>query len=76
MSSFYNADDLLNMGKAKMRQYHREQDAVRLAREARQNQPEKIKMAVKKIVNFFKPQPLEKDDAQSQACSKTATESM
>ena len=74
--SGYNSNFLLQEGKTKMRQFHQEQDAARLARAARPVQPESIKIAVQKMVNFFKPLLPKKDHPQPQPLAKTATESM
>jgi hypothetical protein len=76
MSSYHHPDNLLDMGKAKMRRYHQETAALRLAQEARNFQPGLIRTAVNKLLSFFKSLLLKKDHPQPQACSKTATESM
>ena len=75
MSGYYHPDNLLDMGKAKMRRYHQEQATVRLVREARNGHPGRIITAVNKVVNFFKSPPLKKDHPQPQASTNTATES-
>ena len=76
MSGYYHPENLLDQGKAKMNQFHREQNAVRLAREAQSAQPSQIKIAVNKMVNFFKPLPQKKEQPQPQPITKTATESI
>ena len=71
----YHTDNMLEMGKAKMQQFHQEQAASRIAQEARLVQSDSVKIVVNKLVGFFKPLLSEKDDPQPQSSSKTATES-
>ena len=71
----YHTDNMLEMGKAKMQQFHQEQAAAKIAQEARPIQSDSMKLAVNKLIVFFKSLPSEKDDPQPHSRSKTATES-
>jgi hypothetical protein len=51
----YHPDNLLEVGKDKMRRYHQEQAAAKLAQEARNSQPGRNRTAVNQVVDLFKP---------------------
>jgi hypothetical protein len=54
MSDHRSSYTLLDVAKARMREFHREAEAARLAQEARNFQPGRIKTAVNQVVNLFK----------------------
>jgi hypothetical protein len=54
MSSYFNSDTLLDLGKARMREFHQEREKVRLARQARSYQPGRIQIALNRVVSPFK----------------------
>ena len=52
MGFYPNPDTRLEMAKDKIREFHQEAEAWRLAKEARQNQPGRIRVAVKQAINL------------------------
>lgn len=54
MSHYYSSHTLLDLGKAKMREFHQEREALRLARQARNFQPGRIRTALNQVVSLFK----------------------
>jgi len=54
MSGYLHPHTLLDLGKAQMREYHREWDGLRLAQEARNCQPGPIRNALNQVVSHCK----------------------
>ena len=53
MSMYVDPDTMIALGKARMRDFHRERDADYLVLQARNFQPGRIRSAVNHVANFF-----------------------
>ena len=54
MSVCFHPDTLYDLGKIRMRELHREQETLRLAREAQGFHPGRITAALNQVVSLFK----------------------
>jgi hypothetical protein len=54
MSFNTSPDSLLGLAKDKIRDFHREREAIKLAQEARNFQPGRLRITVNQVVNLFK----------------------
>jgi hypothetical protein len=54
LCGYYHPDNLLELGKAKMRERHREREALNLAREARKFQPRRIRPVLNPVASLFR----------------------
>ena len=53
MKDHYHPDVWLELGKARMREFHREQELANLVREARKSRPGRIKMLLDQVERLF-----------------------
>ena len=58
MSSYNHPDILLQLGKDKIQDYHREADGATLAKEAQNNQPGRIRGTLNWFFTLFRPSAL------------------
>jgi hypothetical protein len=54
MSDYPSSHTMLDLGKARMQEFHQEREALRLAREAQNFRPGRIQNALNQIVSLFK----------------------